>query len=634
MNAKKFLANFGHIANAPGGVERMREMIYNLAVVGLLSEQRPEDENAQALLAEIGFEKQRLIEEGNYKQSSKLENLKGLFDQNIPGIPTTWAWARLVDIGEIGPKNEAEDETLVSFVPMSAISEMHSSRLAAEVRPWSLIKKGYTHLADGDVALAKITPCFENGKASAISGLTNGIGAGTTELHVVRPIPNGIDPGFIYIFLRSPYFKIVGEGHMTGTAGHRRLPTEYFATRPFPVPPRQEQKRIVAKVDELMALCDRLEAQQQERERTFPIFSRTAHSLFAENPTAGNLGRIFDQTITVSTENLRTSIRSLAIRGKLVPQDPKEDPASTLLAQIAQHKVALAKKSKLRGSTAVNALHRDEGPYAIPQTWEWARFGSIMVNRDGERVPVSKEEREARAKTYDYYGASGVIDKIDDYLFDKPLLLIGEDGANLINRSTPIAFIARGKYWVNNHAHVLDGISEEFLRYVELHINAINLEAYVTGTAQPKMNQAKMNSIPIALPPLAEQRRILVRVDQLMALIDHLETLQQQRNQHAEAFAKACVASFTGTTTLEKSEKMKAPKTELVSVVALGKKPRAGADAPLVALLTKHDGELSAKMLWQQSGLEIDAFYHQLKSEIAEGWIVPQPAEMKVLEDI
>jgi len=147
-----------------------------------------------------------------------------------------------------------------------------------------------------------------------------------------------------------------------------------------------------------------------------------------------------------------------------------------------------------------------------------------MVNRDGERIPVSKDERATTAKTYDYYGASGAIDQIDHFLFDKPLLLIGEDGANLINRSTPIAFIARGKYWVNNHAHVLDGISEDFLRFIELHTNAINLEKYVTGSAQPKMNQAKMNSIPIALPPLAEQRRIVAKVDELMALVDGLET--------------------------------------------------------------------------------------------------------------
>jgi len=162
-------------------------------------------------------------------------------------------------------------------------------------------------------------------------------------------------------------------------------------------------------------------------------------------------------------------------------------------------------------------------PFDLPSGWVWAAFGAIVKSRDGERIPVSKEERNRRAKLFDYYRASGVIDKIDNYLFDKALLLIGEDGANLINRSTPIAFIARGKYWVNNHAHVLDGPSEEFLRYLELFINAIDLKPYVTGTAQPKMNQAKMNSIPVALPPATEQRRIVAKVDELMALCDRLE---------------------------------------------------------------------------------------------------------------
>jgi type I restriction enzyme S subunit len=153
-----------------------------------------------------------------------------------------------------------------------------------------------------------------------------------------------------------------------------------------------------------------------------------------------------------------------------------------------------------------------------------AQFGDVLINRDGERVPLSVDERATRRGQYDYYGASGVIDTIDDYLFDKPLLLIGEDGANLINRSTPIAYIARGKYWVNNHAHVLDGLSEDLLLYVCLYINSINLEPYVTGTAQPKMNQAKMNSIVLAVPPEKEQVRIIAKVDELMSLCDHLRS--------------------------------------------------------------------------------------------------------------
>ncbi len=162
----------------------------------------------------------------------------------------------------------------------------------------------------------------------------------------------------------------------------------------------------------------------------------------------------------------------------------------------------------------------DEIPFAIPESWEWCRFEAALVNRDAERIPVSVADRERRAKIYDYYGASGVIDAIDDYLFDKPLLLIGEDGANLLNRSTPIAFIARGKYWVNNHAHVLDGISEAYLEYVALYINSISLAPYVTGTAQPKMNQQKMGSILIPIPPEMEQLRILERTSLLLPLVD------------------------------------------------------------------------------------------------------------------
>jgi type I restriction enzyme S subunit len=226
---------------------------------------------------------------------------------------------------------------------------------------------------------------------------------------------------------------------------------------------------------------------------------------------------------TDAVARMREVIRHLAITGALVEQAPCDEPALALLDRIASHKIALSKDGKLRGVTTVTPMPPDEGTRDLPTSWTWVRLGEIMVNRDGERIPVSKEDRVTKAKTYDYYGASGVIDKIDGYLFDKPLLLIGEDGANLINRSTPIAFMARGKYWVNNHAHVLDGISEDLLRYIELHINGINLEPYVTGSAQPKMNQAKMNSIPIALPPLAEQKRIVAKVDELMALCDQLE---------------------------------------------------------------------------------------------------------------
>ena len=277
-----------------------------------------------------------------------------------------------------------------------------------------------------------------------------------------------------------------------------------------PLPPLAEQRRIVAKVDELMALCDRIEAARAEREATHdrltvaslaPLNAPDPHTLLAD-------ARFVIEALPALTaradqiKHSRQTILKLAVRGKLLPQEPNDEPASDFLKTIIAYKEQTGSGRARHKAERIQVRDDQKTPFGLPPTWVWTTFGDIVVSRDGERIPVSKEERNQRAKLYDYYGASGVIDKIDNYLFDKPLLLIGEDGANLINRSTPIAFIACGKYWVNNHAHVLDGPSEEFLRYLELFINAIDLKPYVTGTSQPKMNQAKMNSIPVPCRPL------------------------------------------------------------------------------------------------------------------------------------
>ena len=249
-------------------------------------------------------------------------------------------------------------------------------------------------------------------------------------------------------------------------------------------------------------------------------------------------------------KQLKNSILQWAIQGKLVPQDPNDEPASVLLERIREEKARLVKEKKIKKDKNESIIYRGEDnsyyekflatgevkcideeiPFEIPQGWEWCRFGSLMINRDSERIPLSVAQRQTLKKVYDYYGASGVIDKVDKYLFDKDLLLIGEDGANLINRSTPIAFIAKGKYWVNNHAHVLDVCGGLNLAYIALFINAISLVNYVTGTAQPKMNQEKMNSILVTVPPISEQARIVNQIESLQPLIIRYDKAQSELN--------------------------------------------------------------------------------------------------------
>ena len=153
----------------------------------------------------------------------------------------------------------------------------------------------------------------------------------------------------------------------------------------------------------------------------------------------------------------------------------------------------------------------------------WARFSAITINRDSERKPISSSQRTDVAKIYDYYGASGKIDKIDKYIFNERLLLIGEDGANLVTRSKPIAFFAEGQYWVNNHAHCIDATDKFILEYLCFYINAISLEKYVTGSAQPKMTQDNMHSILIPLPPYSEQKRMSQRLNEVMYTVDNIE---------------------------------------------------------------------------------------------------------------
>ena len=238
----------------------------------------------------------------------------------------------------------------------------------------------------------------------------------------------------------------------------------------------------------------------------------------------------------MTAEQLKGSILQLAMQGKLVEQRSEEGTGEELYAKITLEKKQLIKKGTVKKEKQIDPPLDDDLPYDIPGSWVWARFGDITYNKDSERIPLSVGQRAALKKTYDYYGASGVIDKVDQYLFDKPLLLIGEDGANLLNRSTPIAFIAKGRYWVNNHAHVLDMSKNLDMVFVSYYINSISLAKYVTGTAQPKMNQAKMNSIWVPIPPLAEQKRIVTKIEELMPFVEQYEAASTKLNTLNAAF--------------------------------------------------------------------------------------------------
>ena len=239
----------------------------------------------------------------------------------------------------------------------------------------------------------------------------------------------------------------------------------------------------------------------------------------------------------MDTKQLKQRILDLAIRGKLVPQDPNDEPASVLLERIRTEKEQLIAQGKLKKSKTKSSdkPHYENVPFEIPESWEWVTLGELLINRDSERIPLSSAVRKKQTnKIYPYYGAAGVIDKVEKYIFSERLLLIGEDGANLLTRSKDNAFFAEGKYWVNNHAHVLDCSNKIVLDFVAFVINASTLDQYITGSAQPKLSQDNLNRIAIPLPPISEQKRIIEAKNRWFTLIDELEANKEDLKEYSK----------------------------------------------------------------------------------------------------
>ena len=245
---------------------KLKKSILQEAIQGKLVPQIAEEGTAQELLEQIKAEKQKLVKEGKLKKSALNDSIIFRGDDNryyekigkkcvditeeIPfSIPANWKWVRIRDVFQLNPKNEADNETLAAFIPMEKISAGYKSDFTFDLVNWGNIKKGFTHFANGDVAFAKITPCFQNRKSAIFHGLPNGIGAGTTELKVLRPYGNTIGRWYLLYFLESPYF--IDEATFKGTANQQRIVVGYLENKLFPLPPKEEQQRIVAQIEKL-----------------------------------------------------------------------------------------------------------------------------------------------------------------------------------------------------------------------------------------------------------------------------------------------------------------------------------------------------------------------------------------------
>ena len=501
----------------------LREKVLDLAIRGKLVPQDPTDEPASVLLERIHEQKLQMVREGKLKAKDVKDDtiifkgddncyyekfsdgtIKNIQDEIPFDLPYGWSWSRISSCAIINPRNNLCDDLDVSFIPMPLIDEGYTNSHSFEIRKWKDVKTGFTHFAEGDLAVAKITPCFENKKSVIFHDLKNGFGAGTTELHIVRVLQNSLNAHYILWNLKTNNFIADGVNAFSGAVGQKRIGREFIANYLLAIPPRVQQDMIVKTIDDAFAAITEIEKS-----------SATIDSVKAL---------------------LKSKILELAIQGKLVPQDENDEPASVLLERIrAERKAKLGKKYvesyifKGDDNCYYEKICKNEPvllenlPFDIPDSWCWARLGDIGDWGAGATPPRGNLE---------YYGGNipwvktGELN--DDYIFlsvetvsSKALqecslrynkigdILIAMYGATIgklgiagVKLTTNQACCACTPYEGVYNIYLFYYLKEEKDRFTKLG----------TGGAQPNISREKIINYLIPIPPYNEQLRICEQV--------------------------------------------------------------------------------------------------------------------------
>ena len=466
--------------------KKLRQKILDLAIHGKLVPQDPNDEPASVLLERIKAEKERLIKEGKIKRSKKSAKTSDTpHYENVPfEVPNSWDIVSVSDLFLLNPKSELNDNMKVGFIPMALVEDGFSGNHFFEERTWKDVNRGYCHFQNGDIGVAKISPCFENRKSTIFKNLPNNYGAGTTELVILRPI-KVYAKFYLYLFKSDWYLK-EGTKYFKGVVGQQRVHKEIFTDLHIPLPPFAEQCRIVAEIERWFALIDQIEQDKSD-----------LHTIIKQ---------------------AKSKILDLAIHGKLVPQDPNDKPAIELLKRINPD------------FTPCDNGHSKK----LPQSWIICRLGEICKVENGY------------AFSSDEYKPSGtplvrisniVNDKIDlsscafvqedveeKFIVSKGDLLIAMSGATTgkmgVYSKNEISYLNQrvGNIRILNK----DLLLPEYRNYFMISkMDDILKLAY--GGAQPNISAKVISSFLFPLPSIAEQQRIVTKIEELFSVLDNIQ---------------------------------------------------------------------------------------------------------------
>ncbi|MHB0804084.1 restriction endonuclease subunit S [Stutzerimonas nitrititolerans] len=551
--------NLPLLAGAPNGIKKLRELILELAVRGKLVPQDPNDEPVSELLKRIAEEKARLVAEGKLKKQKPLAEV----DEKAQPfeLPVDWVWTRLGEITNFGTTTKKDEIPDDAWVLDLEDIEKDTSRLLQKARFYernSLSDKN--SFTKGDVLYGKLRPYLNKILVAEDDGFC------TTEILPFR-CHGPFVAHYFMIALKSPYFLSYVNAKSYGMK-MPRLGTEDGRQAFFPLPPLAEQRRIVAKVEELMALCDRLEAQQADAESAHVQLVQALLDSLTQARDAEDFAQSWQRlaehfhtlfTTESSIDALKQTLLQLAVMGKLVQQDPRDEPASELLKRIAEEKARLVAEGSIRKQKSLTEIADAEKPFQLPAGWEWVRLDSLLRKIGAGSTPLGGKQG---------YVSEGIKFLRSQNVWNEGLRL---DDVALIPESTHQKMsgthVAAGDLLFNitgasigrcaivpddfdtgnvsQHVTIVRPVMGELRQFLHVILTSQLVQQTVmdvqVGVSREGLSIGKLSQFAIPCPPEAEQHRIVAKVDQLMALCDQLKARLGQARQVHEQLANALV---------------------------------------------------------------------------------------------
>ncbi|WP_016950871.1 restriction endonuclease subunit S [Anabaena sp. PCC 7108] len=577
MKLETFFEHFDLLAEAPNGVQKLRELILDLAVRGKLVPQDANDEPAAVLLERIKKEKERLVKEGKIKKDNILSPIKD--NELLYDLQKNWQWVRLGEICLLfgGYAFKSNSYVKLSNNQVIRLGNVKNNQIILEQSPVYVsdeiaVENDKFLIRKGDILITmtgtknKRDYCFTsvvNDKHIANKNLYLNQRVGSLRINEDTTIQ------LVNIFLKSSIILDLLFSAETGTANQGNIGADAIRNLLFPLPPLAEQKRIVTKVDELMKLCDELEARQKKKRETRILINNAALNklLTADTPETftKNWQCICDNfdILYSAPENigkLRQAILQLAVMGKLVPQDANDEPAAVLLERIKKEKEQLVKEGKISKSKLVSPLETDELLFELPSGWEWVRIDDFYevvggIQKTPKRTPISNYFPYLRVANV-YRGRLDLSEIMYFELFENDLqkwnlfpgdLLIveGNGSENEIGRCA--IWNGEIKNCVHqNHLIRCRPLGHTGSLFTLLFLNSpVGIteikKLAITTSGLYSLSVGKIRGIVVPLPPLEEQKRIVTKVDKLMKLCDELESKLTQTQTESEKIINAAV---------------------------------------------------------------------------------------------